>query len=112
MLVFDDDQRLVAVLTHLGDQYGEVSGHWYLEASFGRLDGGSPRPSPTWTWYRRGLTNAWRLPDNRALPIKELEHLPPFWDQMLTSFRRIVFTCSRTARPVWSWSPRLRRPLS
>ena len=41
MLVFDDDQRLVAVLTHLGDQYGEVSGHWYLEASFGRLDGGS-----------------------------------------------------------------------
>ena len=76
LLVFDDDQRLVAVLTHLGDQYGEVSGHWYLEASFGRLDGGSHRPSPTWTWYRRGLTNAWRLPDNRALPIKELEHLP------------------------------------
>jgi hypothetical protein len=32
MLVFDDDQRLVAVLTHLSDQYGEVSGHWYLEA--------------------------------------------------------------------------------
>jgi hypothetical protein len=25
MLVFDDDQRLVAVLTHLGDQYGDVS---------------------------------------------------------------------------------------
>jgi hypothetical protein len=24
---------------------------------------------------RKG-TNAWRLPDNRALPIKELEHLP------------------------------------
>jgi hypothetical protein len=39
MLVFDSDQRLVAVLTHLGDQYDEVSGHWYLEAKFGRLEG-------------------------------------------------------------------------
>ena len=39
MLVFDADRRLVAVLTHLGDQYGEVSGHWYLEAKFGLLDG-------------------------------------------------------------------------
>jgi hypothetical protein len=39
MLVFDDGQRLVAVLTHLSDQYGDVSGHWYLEAKFGLLDG-------------------------------------------------------------------------
>jgi hypothetical protein len=39
MLVFDDDQRLVAVLPHLGDQYDSVSGHWYLEAKFGLLDG-------------------------------------------------------------------------
>ena len=39
MLVFDADQRLVAVLTHLGEQYGEVSGHWYLEAKFALLDG-------------------------------------------------------------------------
>jgi hypothetical protein len=39
MLVFDADRRLVAVLTHLGDQYGEVSGHWYLEAKFGLLEG-------------------------------------------------------------------------
>jgi hypothetical protein len=39
LLVFDDDQRLVAVLTHLGEQYGGVSGHWYLEANFGLLDG-------------------------------------------------------------------------
>jgi hypothetical protein len=29
----------MAVLTHLGDQYGDVSGHWYLEAKFGLLDG-------------------------------------------------------------------------
>jgi hypothetical protein len=39
MLVFDADQRLLAVLTHLGDQYGDVSGHWYLEAKFSLLDG-------------------------------------------------------------------------
>jgi hypothetical protein len=39
MLVFDDDQRLVAVLTHLSEQYGDVSGHWYLEAGFGVLGG-------------------------------------------------------------------------
>jgi hypothetical protein len=39
MLVFDDDQRLVAVLTHLSDQYGDVSRYWYLEAKFGLLDG-------------------------------------------------------------------------
>jgi hypothetical protein len=39
MLVFDDDQRLVAVLTHLGDQYDSISGHWYLEAGFGPLEG-------------------------------------------------------------------------
>jgi hypothetical protein len=29
----------VAVLTHLSDQYGDVSGHWYLEAKFGLLEG-------------------------------------------------------------------------
>jgi len=39
MLVFDEDQRLLAVLTHLGDQYDGASGHWYLEAKFGLLDG-------------------------------------------------------------------------
>jgi hypothetical protein len=39
LLVFDEEQRLVAVLTHLGEQYDGVSGHWYLEAGFGRLEG-------------------------------------------------------------------------
>jgi hypothetical protein len=29
----------VAVLTHLSDQYGDVSRHWYLEAKFALLDG-------------------------------------------------------------------------
>jgi hypothetical protein len=39
MLVFDEEQRLVAVLSHLGDQYDSASGHWYLEAGFGVLEG-------------------------------------------------------------------------
>jgi hypothetical protein len=39
LLVFDESRRLVAVLTLLGDQYGDVSGHWYLEAGFGQLEG-------------------------------------------------------------------------
>jgi hypothetical protein len=39
MLVFDDEQRLVAVLTHLSDQYDSLSGHWFMEAGFGLLDG-------------------------------------------------------------------------
>jgi hypothetical protein len=39
LLVFNGHRRLVAVLTHLSDQYDGVSGHWYLEAGFGRLDG-------------------------------------------------------------------------
>jgi hypothetical protein len=40
MLAFDEDQRLVAVLTQLSDQYDGLSGHWYLEAGFGRLNDG------------------------------------------------------------------------
>jgi hypothetical protein len=39
MLVFDGQRRLVAVLTHLGEQYDGASGQWYLEAGFGCLDG-------------------------------------------------------------------------
>jgi hypothetical protein len=38
MMVLDEEQRLVAVLTHLSDRYGSLPGHWYLEAGFGRLD--------------------------------------------------------------------------
>jgi hypothetical protein len=38
LLVFSQ-QRLVAVLTHLGDQFDGLSGHQYLETGFGRLDG-------------------------------------------------------------------------
>ena len=39
LLAFDEEQRLVAVLTHLGDQYEGVAGHWYLEGGVGHLDG-------------------------------------------------------------------------
>jgi hypothetical protein len=46
MLVFDDEQRLVAVLTHLSDQYDAASGHWFVEAGFGRLSG---KDHPTFT---------------------------------------------------------------
>ena len=41
MLVLDEDQRLVAVLTHLSDQYDGLSGQWYKEAKFGALEGPS-----------------------------------------------------------------------
>jgi hypothetical protein len=39
MLVFTDEQRLVAVLTRLSKQHEGAAGHWYLEAGFGWLDG-------------------------------------------------------------------------
>jgi hypothetical protein len=58
-LVFDGEQRLVAVLTHLSEQYDGLSGHWYLEAGFGRLEG---RDQPTFAdleaaqeWIRQRL---------------------------------------------------------
>jgi hypothetical protein len=41
MLLFDGDQRLVAVLTHLSGDNEVDPEHWPVEASFGRLDGGS-----------------------------------------------------------------------
>jgi hypothetical protein len=61
LLVFDRELRLAAVLTRLGEQYDGLSGHWYLEAGFGRLD----RPDhPTFAdleeaqrWINRHLAN-------------------------------------------------------
>ncbi|HEY8383772.1 MAG TPA: hypothetical protein VIL09_16645 [Microvirga sp.] len=62
VLVLDDEQRLVAVLTRLDGQYGAVSGHWFLEAGFGRLSG---RDQPTFVdleaatdWVRQRLAKA------------------------------------------------------
>jgi hypothetical protein len=39
MLVFDETQRLVAVLTHLSNENEVAPNYWYLEAGFGCLDG-------------------------------------------------------------------------
>jgi hypothetical protein len=36
-----NEQRLVAVLVRLSDKNEVAPGQWYLEAGFGRLDGGS-----------------------------------------------------------------------
>jgi hypothetical protein len=41
MIVLDEEQRLVAVLVRLSDENEVAPGQWYLEAGFGRLDGGS-----------------------------------------------------------------------
>ena len=41
MMVLDEKQRLVAVLVRLSDENEVAPGQWYLEAGFGRLDGGS-----------------------------------------------------------------------
>jgi hypothetical protein len=41
MMVLDEQQRLVAVLVRLSDENEVAAGQWYLEAGFGRLDGGS-----------------------------------------------------------------------
>ena len=38
MLVFDEERRLLAVLTHLSDDNEVAPGHWFLEAGFGLLD--------------------------------------------------------------------------
>ena len=41
MMLLDERQRLVAVLVRLSDGNEVAPGQWYLEAGFGRLDGGS-----------------------------------------------------------------------
>ena len=38
VLVFDERQRLVAVLVHLSDRHEVAPGQWFLEAGFGPLD--------------------------------------------------------------------------
>jgi hypothetical protein len=41
MMVLDAGQRLVAVLVRLSDDNEVAAGQWYLEAGFGRIDGGN-----------------------------------------------------------------------
>ena len=75
VLVFTDEQRLVAVLTHLSEQYEGVTGDWYLEAGFGHLDGPN---HPTFAdldaaqdWIAKRLFGA------RARGSSELPPTPP-----------------------------------
>ncbi|MEE1610763.1 hypothetical protein [Microvirga sp. CF3016] len=42
VLVFDEQQRLVAVLVHLSDRNEVAPGQWFLEAGFGPLGGVTP----------------------------------------------------------------------
>jgi hypothetical protein len=42
MMVLDEEQRLVAVLTHLSDDNEVAPGRWFLEAGFGRVGGSHP----------------------------------------------------------------------
>jgi hypothetical protein len=37
VLVFDEHQRLLAVMVHLSDRNEVAPGHWFLEAGFGPL---------------------------------------------------------------------------
>jgi hypothetical protein len=39
VLVLDEEQRLLAVLTHISDENEVAPGQWYLEAKFGVLEG-------------------------------------------------------------------------
>jgi hypothetical protein len=39
VLVFDEQQRLVAVLVRLSDQHEVAPGQWFMEAGFGPLGG-------------------------------------------------------------------------
>jgi hypothetical protein len=41
MMVLDEEQRLLAVLTQLPDENEVAPGQWYLEAGFGQIDGTS-----------------------------------------------------------------------
>ena len=38
-LVFDDDQKLVALLVQLSDEHEDEAGLWFYEAGFGPMDG-------------------------------------------------------------------------
>ena len=42
LLVFDQEQRLLAVLVHLSPENEVAPGHWYLEAGFGGGEGSHP----------------------------------------------------------------------
>lgn len=72
ILVFDEEDRLVAVLVELSDQHEVAPGQWFLEAGFGPLSSVS---YPTFADIDDGL--AWisqhiirgRAQQDRATPV-------------------------------------------
>ena len=38
-LVFDSDQKLIALLVQLSDEHEGEAGHWFYETGFGPMDG-------------------------------------------------------------------------
>ena len=58
MLVFDEERRLLAVLTHLSDENEVAPGQWFLEAGFGPLDGGNKPTFADRTQPRLGSASA------------------------------------------------------
>jgi hypothetical protein len=59
MMVFDEEQRLVAVLVRLSDENKVAPGQWYLEAGFGEIDGinhpGFPNLDMAQDWINQRL---------------------------------------------------------
>ena len=82
LLVFDDDGRLVAVLTRLSELHDKLSGHWFLEVGFGRIDGPN---HPTFTDIegakrldRAALAYARDLPMNLAARVQRCASMTPW----------------------------------
>jgi hypothetical protein len=63
MMVLDEQQRLVAVLTHISDENEIAPGQWYLEAGFGRIDGvnhpGFADLDAAQDWISQRLARGW-----------------------------------------------------
>ncbi len=68
-LVFLND-RLVAVLTRLDENYGSEAGRWFFEAGFGRLDGPNhptfPDLDAAQKWIRQRASGLDEGPPSRA----------------------------------------------
>jgi len=63
MMVLDEEQRLVAVLVRLSNENEVAPGQWYLEAGFGRLEGGShplfSNLDMAQDWIRQRVAKGW-----------------------------------------------------
>jgi hypothetical protein len=68
MLVFDDEQRLVAMLTHLSEQNEIAPRQWFLKAGFGRLGRSTLPPSPIWMRHKTGSAGISPAGQEMAVP--------------------------------------------